>query len=186
MTCHRYDALHEAGEVPAPEVIKLDVEGFEYEVLQGFGLLLENCLGIEVETWIYPVYQGTKLLGDIVSHLRSFGLMLRRFEPLDAFDHDLFVGNAFFTMSRQRVSQLDPVRRRKFDLLLMFGTFLPARSRRCCRTRPPAFKPSLSDRDLCRAGHVQTGPHRRLTPPMAGSDRRVLVEADEAADVRPR
>lgn len=118
VTCHRYDTLHEAGEVPVPEVIKLDVEGFEYEVLQGFGSLLENCLGIEVETWIYPVYRGTKLLGDIVTHLRSFGLMLRRFEPLDAFDHDLFVGNAFFTMSKQRVSRLDPVRRRKFDLLI--------------------------------------------------------------------
>ena len=117
VTCHRYDALHEAGEVPVPEVIKLDVEGYEYEVLLGFGSLLENCLGIEVETWLYPVYQGTRLLGDVVAYLRGFDLMLRRFEPLDAFDHDLFVGNAFFTMSRQRVAQLDPVRRRKFDLM---------------------------------------------------------------------
>ena len=117
VTCHRYDALHEAGEVPVPEVIKLDVEGFEYEVLQGFGQLLENCFGIEVETWLYPVYQGTKLLGDVVAYLRGFDLMLRRFEPLDAFDHDLFVGNAFFTMSKQRVARLDLVQRRKFDLM---------------------------------------------------------------------
>jgi FkbM family methyltransferase len=118
VSCLRYDALHAAGAAPLPEVIKLDVEGYEYEVLVGFGALLENCIGIEVESWLYPVYRETRLLGEIVSYLRRFDLMLRRFDPIDAFDRDLVLGNAFFTLNKTRVAALDPVRRRKFDLML--------------------------------------------------------------------
>ena len=117
VACDRYDALHASGEAPTPDVIKLDVEGYEYQVLLGFGPLLEHCIGIEVEAWIYPVYRGTRLLGEIVAYLREFDLVLRRFEPIDAFDHDVVVGNAYFTIGRARAAELDPMRRRKFDLL---------------------------------------------------------------------
>ena len=115
--CERYDTLHRAGSVPAPEAIKIDVEGHEFEVLHGFGALLENCLGLMVESWIYPVYRHTRLLGEIVAHLQQFGLVLRRFTPIDAFDGDLFVGDALFTLPRLAVERLDPVRREKFALM---------------------------------------------------------------------
>jgi FkbM family methyltransferase len=38
--CTRADALVDAGSLPAPTIVKLDVEGFEEEVLRGFGQLL--------------------------------------------------------------------------------------------------------------------------------------------------
>ena len=40
--CVRADSLVESGVLPAPTVVKLDVEGFEVEVLRGFGDLLES------------------------------------------------------------------------------------------------------------------------------------------------
>ena len=115
--CERYDALHRDGSVPAPDVIKIDVEGHEYDVLLGFGALLENCLGLMVEAWIYPVYRNTRLLGDIVAHLQQYGLVLRRFAPIDAFDGDLFVGDAYFTLPRLTVARIDPERQEKFALM---------------------------------------------------------------------
>lgn len=117
VTCERYDALHQAGRVPAPDVIKLDVEGYEYEVLEGFGDLLGNCLGVETEAWFTPVYRDTKLMHRLVEQLGAFGLVLRRIEPIDAFDGDLVVCNAFFTMNQERAGRLEGEQRRKFALM---------------------------------------------------------------------
>ena len=63
---------------PAPDAIKIDVQGFEFQVLQGFGSLLQHCLGIELEAHFYPIYRGQKLLHDIVSMLSDYGLVLRK------------------------------------------------------------------------------------------------------------
>ncbi len=116
--CDRYDTLYNQGEVPAPDVIKLDVEGYEYEILLGFGGLLDQCLGIEVEAWLTPIYRNTKLLHELIDYLRRFGFVLRRFEPVNAFDGDLILGDAFFTLNRARADSLDPDRKRKFQTLL--------------------------------------------------------------------
>ena len=56
--CKRYDELYREGKVPAPDAIKVDVEGYEYQVLSGFGDLLHGVLGIEAEAWFYPVFKG--------------------------------------------------------------------------------------------------------------------------------
>jgi FkbM family methyltransferase len=44
----RYDQLHAKGVVPVPHVVKIDFQGCEYEVLEGFGELLDQVLGIEL------------------------------------------------------------------------------------------------------------------------------------------
>ncbi len=125
VSCDRYDVLQKAGRVPAPDVIKLDVEGFEYEVLEGFGELLGNCLAIEAEAWFRPVYRGTKLLHRLIEQLDEFGMVLRRVEPIDAFDGDLVVCNAFFTVSRERARRLDGEHRSKFDLIRKVWSLRP-------------------------------------------------------------
>ena len=66
VNCVRYDELSRAGIAPIPDVIKIDVQGFEYEVLLGFGSLLHDCLAIELETHLTPLYRGQKLTGDLV------------------------------------------------------------------------------------------------------------------------
>lgn len=123
--CTRYDLLHAAGAVPAPDVLKLDVEGFEYEVLLGFGTLLNDCLGVETEAAYYPIYQGQLLLGDLVALLAPFGLVLRRTEPVPGFEGDEVLVNAFFTRNRAAAATLEPQRRRKFERLCAVWSLPP-------------------------------------------------------------
>jgi FkbM family methyltransferase len=115
--CMRYDVLYYQGKAPAPDAIKIDVQGFEFQVLQGFGSLLQHCLGIELEAHFYPLYRDQKLLHDIVSMLRDYGLVLRTLQHVGQFDGDLVEVNAFFTKSRYQLRSLSPLQRRKIDLL---------------------------------------------------------------------
>lgn len=95
--CKRYDQLYDAKLAPAPDVIKIDVQGAEYEVLEGFGRLLETCLGIELETHVYQLYRNQKLLGDIVRFLDGFGFSLRSLREHHNTDGDAVEFEAFFT-----------------------------------------------------------------------------------------
>ena len=117
INCSRYDTLFHAGEVPAPDVIKLDVQGAELNVLHGFGAQLTPCLGIEVETHTYPIYHGQALLADIISYLDLYGFSLRRIVPQMNFDGDAVEFDAYFT---KRLDQLPGPRERalrKLDVI---------------------------------------------------------------------
>ncbi|GAB1717121.1 MAG: hypothetical protein NTAFB05_21630 [Nitrobacter sp.] len=107
--CVRYDRLYADGEVPAPHVIKIDVQGCEYEVLQGFGSLLDGVLGVELEAHFYAIYRGQRLLSDLVGLLDQHGLVLRRLNPISHFEGDLVEVDAFFTRSRNSSNRLDKV-----------------------------------------------------------------------------
>ncbi len=117
VACARYDELHRAGKAPAPDAIKVDVEGFEYQVLAGFGNLLHGVIGIEAEAWIYPVFKGQKMLPDIVDLLAGFDLRLRRIEKVPGFEGDLVCVNAYFTRGKARRPDLTAEQRPKFVLL---------------------------------------------------------------------
>lgn len=112
--CERYDAIHANGLAPAPDVLKIDVQGVEYEVLQGFGKLLADCIAIELESHFYEVYKGQKLFGEIIAYLATFDLRLRRMDPQLSFDADMVEVNAFFTKPR---ALLSPERTAKLDLV---------------------------------------------------------------------
>ena len=115
--CARYDTLHRQGIVPDPDVIKIDVQGYEYEVLSGFGGLLQNCLGIELEAHFYPIYQGQKLLSDLVDLLDGYGLVLRSIRPVPNFRGDIVEVDAFFTRASHHLSSLSKSQKKKYDIL---------------------------------------------------------------------
>lgn len=115
--CTRYDLLHSRGEVPAPDAIKIDVQGYEYEVLQGFGGLLQDCIGIELETHVYPIYRNQKLLHHIIAFLADFGFVLRALRPVPNFDGDVVELDAWFTKSIQHWRKYDATQLDKFRLL---------------------------------------------------------------------
>lgn len=115
--CVRYDALHRGGQVPAPDVIKVDVEGYEHQVLSGFGDLLHEVMGIEAECWLYPVFRGQKLLHDVTALAAQHGLHLRRIETVEGFEGDLVCVNAYFTRGKAGRPELPDDQRPKYDLL---------------------------------------------------------------------
>jgi FkbM family methyltransferase len=117
VACTRYDDLFQRHLVPRPDVIKIDVQGFEYEVLQGFGELLQSCIGVELEAHFYPIYKGQKLIGEIVDLLAGRGFVLREIRPVHHFDGDLAEVEAFFTKRRDDVRRFPAAQLKKFTLL---------------------------------------------------------------------
>ncbi|PRD41169.1 hypothetical protein C5748_22660 [Phyllobacterium phragmitis] len=106
ITTERYDGLYAAGKVPAPDVIKIDVQGLEYEILEGCGDLLSGCSAIELEAHFYPLYLGQKLIGDIVTYLDGFDFALRKLSEQANFDGERVEFNAFFTKRGQLSSTM--------------------------------------------------------------------------------
>lgn len=65
------DCMHSAR--LTPDFIKVDVQGFEYEVLQGAANSLENVCGVLLETEFEPLYKNQKLFPEIHALMRSKG-----------------------------------------------------------------------------------------------------------------
>lgn len=56
--------------------VKADVQGYEWEVLQGMGDLLSKVAFLELELSPTNVYKNQHLMPETLVHLRSFGLNL--------------------------------------------------------------------------------------------------------------
>lgn len=79
-TC-RLDSLVKQGQAAAPDVVRIEAPGLEYNALRGLGSLLDSVLAVETALYLYPVYKKQKLLADIVDLLESSGLVLFRLVP---------------------------------------------------------------------------------------------------------
>lgn len=119
ITFSRYDTLYRQGFVPLPDVLKIDVQGYEYQVLVGFGDLLSNVMAIQLETHLYEVYTSQKLLGDLVAYLAKFGFVLRKIDSdkLEHFAGDLVEVEAYFTRDRRTIRNLAARAREKFEII---------------------------------------------------------------------
>lgn len=115
--CVRYDGLYQKGLVPIPDVIKIDTQGFEFQVLMGFGGLLQDVLAIELEAHFYPLYRDQKLLHDLIGLLDGFGFVLRKLVPIDHFDGDLVEADAYFTKQRHRLNNIPDNQKWKIDII---------------------------------------------------------------------
>ena len=113
--CVRYDTLVESGEVQPPDFVKIDVQGCEYEVLEGMGRHLHGVLGIELEAYVYEIYEGQRNLADIIAFLEGHGLFLRELVPQRSFDEVYMEVNAFFT--RRRSASLAPEQLEKLSII---------------------------------------------------------------------
>lgn len=89
--------LVERGDMPVPDFIKCDAQGFDYEVLAGCGAVLDEVLGIEVECQFRPIYKGQKLFADIKALLEGHGFVLRDLKHQGAFEYEVVEVNAFFS-----------------------------------------------------------------------------------------
>jgi FkbM family methyltransferase len=65
------------GQVTAPALLKIDVQGYEYEVLQGIGDLTRQIEWIYVETSFVELYTGQRLHDEVAALLRELGYELK-------------------------------------------------------------------------------------------------------------
>lgn len=62
--------------MPTPILLKIDVQGFEYEVLKGAHTFLKNVEWIYVEASFVELYEGQKLANEVSELLESYGFTM--------------------------------------------------------------------------------------------------------------
>ena len=112
----RFDDLCDRKLVPCPDLLQIDVQGFEYEVLDGFGAYLDNVVAIECESHFKRLYRGQKILPELVTYLDSRGFVLRHLESQGRFGGEYVEVNAYF------VRLTDPRETLKRDLIRIWET----------------------------------------------------------------
>jgi FkbM family methyltransferase len=70
------DAFVGPGDLGAPALLKLDVQGFELAALAGCASLLDRFAAVYVECSFVPLYAGQPLADEVVEHLRAVGFRL--------------------------------------------------------------------------------------------------------------
>jgi len=61
--------------------LKIDVQGFEIEVLQGATTLLPRLCAIQLELSLVPLYQGAPVMTEVIRYLDERGFELFQLQP---------------------------------------------------------------------------------------------------------
>lgn len=76
LECNRLDTVCSGLNVDHIDMIKIDVEGATYEVLEGMGHLLDTVRIMHIETEDYQFFKGQKLDNDVTALLSDRGFTL--------------------------------------------------------------------------------------------------------------
>ncbi len=75
------EALRERAAQSRPAYLKADTQGYEHEVLAGASETLVNCLAVELELSLAPIYEGQLLIGEMIELMRDKGFRPTHLEP---------------------------------------------------------------------------------------------------------
>jgi FkbM family methyltransferase len=93
----RFESLIREGETPCPDFLKIDAQGYELNILKGFGSNLKDLLGVRLEAHLRPLYKGQALFMGIFTFMRSNGFLLRDVRLTYPFEYEVFELEAFFS-----------------------------------------------------------------------------------------
>lgn len=79
----RFDTLVKENLCDVPHFIKMDVQGFEYQCLKGFGKLLDKVLCLELETQFFEMYKNQKCFNELNDFLVGEGFYLRKISEVN-------------------------------------------------------------------------------------------------------
>lgn len=103
----RADIVWAEQNLPNPTWLKIDVQGFELEVLKGFGDLLDSVQAVELETHFRPLYVGQPLIGEVTAFMDDHGFSPVHIDPQGPFGLDLIEANVFWIRRGSRDPTLD-------------------------------------------------------------------------------
>jgi FkbM family methyltransferase len=83
----------------APEYVKIDVQGFELEVLKGMGDLLKGVKCLQIESSLVPFYDGQPDFGTVNRFLRENGFALVKLKPIGLYDMEIIELDCFYIRS---------------------------------------------------------------------------------------
>tara|TARA_Y100000361_G_C11160490_1_gene346984 strand:+ start:2917 stop:3438 length:522 start_codon:yes stop_codon:yes gene_type:complete len=94
----RMDDFFKSQKIPPPDIVKIDVEGAAFEVLQGFGEELSNVKLVQVETEQREIWQEQKIKDSVFNILHEAGFSLAWQVDLGINQNDsVWVNNKYFT-----------------------------------------------------------------------------------------
>ena len=76
VTAARLDSMLDVEDLPGPALLKVDVQGHEYEAIEGSAGLLPAFSQVVVEVSFIELYEGQKLAGDVTGLLEEAGFSL--------------------------------------------------------------------------------------------------------------
>lgn len=89
--------------VAKPDFLKMDVQGAEYEILQGCSSILEQIVGVYLETHLRELYKGQGLFPAIHSLLSSCGFRLISSKHSKNFAGEILELNVAYVKESQRL-----------------------------------------------------------------------------------
>ncbi len=92
----RYDVLQEIQDLPQPQIVKIDVQGYESQVLAGLGRTLDRVLCLEFECQLRAIYKGQRVFSELYDDLRTKGFVLRDLKPQGVFEGEALEFNSFW------------------------------------------------------------------------------------------
>jgi FkbM family methyltransferase len=100
---HRLDAVWR-GAWGAPDYVKIDVQGYELEVLKGMGDLIKEVKCLQVESSLAPFYEGQPTFATLHDFLRASNFVLVKFRPLGLHDLGIIDMDCFYVRSDSQSS----------------------------------------------------------------------------------
>lgn len=93
----RLDEVLKKDEVPGPVFVKIDTQGSEFSIIEGFGHFVENIAEIECEVHFEPFYENQKLFHDINKLLHEKGFVFSSFKRVVVENFHLVYADALFS-----------------------------------------------------------------------------------------
>jgi FkbM family methyltransferase len=75
-TTNSLNTILERLTIPSVDLIKLDVQGYELEVLKGFDRFLPSTQAILTEVSLLDIHKGTPLVRDVVNFMYDYGFVM--------------------------------------------------------------------------------------------------------------
>lgn len=73
-----FDSICHSGDIV---FLKIDAQGYEYNILEGAKESLSNITGLQIEMSLEPLYHDEKLMCDMIAYLATKGFKLMSIEP---------------------------------------------------------------------------------------------------------
>ncbi len=97
VSIRRLDSVAERLDLKSNIYLKVDVQGYELDVLKGASTLLKKTKGLQLELSLVELYEGQILMGDMLRYVESLGFKLSALFPV------------FIDESSSRLLQVDGV-----------------------------------------------------------------------------
>jgi hypothetical protein len=88
LSCKRIDTVCREQQIDAIDMVKIDVEGCTYEVLESFGDLLHTVKIMHIETESYPFFEGQVLHETVCEYLRNHGFAMIALTTIGALNNN--------------------------------------------------------------------------------------------------